>query len=70
MSKRVNISLEVDVDDHVTDDQIADIIQKALGGHKPAGHPPGKVTIKTTDKATSLRPGGGYESRLWEKVTC
>lgn len=77
MAKKITILVECEVDDAVTEEDVADQVEAVL---KPlAGRVVSAGTVKVISptrqpplKTSALGPTGptGYESRLWEKATC
>lgn len=70
MGKHYNVSIDVEMPDGISEEEVGKRIEAALGAQK-IKHPNfGEVTIKTIDKLKSAGGVGGYDSRLWEKTTC
>lgn len=70
MTKKIEISLELEVDDNVSEDDISSTIENALAVHKAKAHKFGNLKITTVDKSSADPKLFGYDSRLWEKATC
>jgi hypothetical protein len=69
--KQVVISLAVSVDETTSNEEIADRFQGAISSLGKAVHGASGVQVRTVPRLLGADPGsGGYETRLWEKVTC
>ena len=70
-SKEVVVSFAVAVDEHATNEQIASHLEKAIGGLGEQVQSVSDVQVRTVPRMVGTGGGsGGYETRLWEKVTC
>lgn len=77
-TKTVSLSVQLEVEANVTDEQIAEQAEKVLGGaqnpelKKAAFRSIGKLQITSAPKVDAQGVARGYESRIveWEKATC
>jgi hypothetical protein len=74
-TKEVVVSLAVSVDQDATQEEIAKAFEGAVGDLASKVHNVSNLQIRTVPRMlAAAAPGdpgsGGYESRLWEKVTC
>jgi hypothetical protein len=74
--KEITLSVQLEVEASATEEQIAEQVAKALGtdqsrGLKDAGmRSIGKLKITSSPKEKIEASAHGYDSRMWEKVTC
>src|SRR5205085_10779413 len=71
--KEVVITFAVAVDEQATNEQIAAKLEEAIGNLGEQVHNVSDVQVRTVPRMVGAGGGsgsGGYESRLWEKVTC
>jgi hypothetical protein len=72
-SKEVVISFAVAVDEEASNEEIASRLERAIEGLGENVKSVSDVQVRTVPRIAAAAPGtggGGYESRLWEKVTC
>lgn len=69
MPKQVEISIQVEVEDHLTEDEIAELVRQAVGARRGDVKSVGALKIRTLPHVRGVSTTG-YESRLWEKTTC
>src|ERR687886_211651 len=68
--KEVVISFAVAVDEEASNEEIASRLEDAIGRLGENVHTVSDVQIRTVPRTVVGAAGGGYETRLWEKVTC
>ena len=69
--RKLTLSIDIDVDDSVTDDMISDEISAALKGISSKASSFGDLKILTIGREDKTRAAGfGYESKIWGKATC
>jgi hypothetical protein len=69
-AKEVVISFAVAVDEEASNEEIASRLEDAIGRLGENVQTVSDVQVRTVPRTVSAAPGGGYETRLWEKVTC
>jgi hypothetical protein len=72
-SKEVVISFAVSVEEQATNEDIASRLEKAITGLGGEVQNVSNVQVRTVPRMVGAAGGGGaggYETRLWEKVTC
>lgn len=71
MSKiKIEVSLEVVVDETVSKEDISNALEKALEPLKCKVDSFSDVVVRTVSHADGGPIGTGYASRLWSKATC
>jgi hypothetical protein len=69
--KEVVISFAVAVDEQASNEEIATRLEQAIGSLGENVQGVSDVQVRTVPRVLAAAPGGGgYETRLWEKVTC
>jgi hypothetical protein len=69
MPKQVEISIQVEVEDSLTEDEIAELVRQAVSARRGDVKSVGSLKIRTLPHVHGVS-AAGYESRLWEKATC
>lgn len=69
--KEVVISFAIAVDEEASNEDIATKLEGAIGNLGEGVQSVSDVQVRTVPRVMAAAPGGGgYETRLWEKVTC
>jgi len=76
-TKKINLTVSLDVPSNVTPDKIVDEITKIVSNINPKEdlikrRKLDEIKVAFTDKGSIglSNPSGGYECKLWEKATC
>lgn len=72
MSKKVTILVECEVEENMTEESAAEQIQASLSNLAARVISAGTVKVIGVSRANlkPAAPKAGYDSRLWEKITC
>ena len=70
MSKRIKISIEVDVEDSISEEQIADLVKNAVTVGSSDVSNIGDLNIISIKKDDEEDVAAAYSSRAWSKTTC